>query len=909
MSVGNGTRLGPYEILSPLGAGGMGVVYRARDTRLGREVALKVLPEDVAGDSERLARFEREAKAVAALSHPNILALHDVGRSGNVSFAVMELLEGETLRARLATGALPLRKAIDLGAQVAHALAAAHEKGIVHRDLKPENVFVTRDARVKLLDFGLARVLEGPLAPQTDTLTTPPPNMTNVGVVMGTVGYMAPEQVRGEPADERSDIFALGCLVYEAVSGRRAFPGDTMPEVLHAILKLEPETCPALEAHPALARLVARCLEKEPGDRFQAARDVAFLLDDLASSRFETGGRAASGGPRRLPIALAAAAAAVVLGAAAFVVGRAGRADAPAPSGWTFRQLTFGRPAWQPTLSPDGRQVAFVRPERGKFDVFLQRVGGQNAVDLTARSGSDNVQPAFSPDGNEIAFRSNRDGGGIFVMGATGEAVHKVTDGGFWPTWSPDGKGIAFTMADFIEPYDLGAGVGQLMVVDRASGAVRRVLGGATLNVQEPAWSPDGRWIAFFAIPPNSGQRDVYTISAAAEDGRPAPVGVTHDPPLDWAPAWAPDGRSLYFGSDRDGTLGLHRIAIDPSSGAASGPPEPIPVPADWAGPFSGSRDGDRMAFEAAQFAPVLWRLAVDPATGKVAATPETVLSDLPEIRYLGVSHDGKRLTFEAGTARERLYVCNVDGSNLVQLTDDGFRNRAPRFLKDDDAIAFYSTRGGPYQIWSINSDGTHERLLTPRDTEGLVACAVSPDDARIATITAAGSGGRLTLLSRNDDGTYGLDGRFRTAAGIPSEVLPSNWSPDGRLLAGSDPTGTVYAISVDTGTATRVSTSSLAVAPASGVNAVWLPDGKRLLYLSSEASEAQNAADTGTIETLVVAGLDSQPARTVFSFPPDVVVNDLAIAADGRSLFVAANATRASIWLMTRKNAAEGGR
>jgi Tol biopolymer transport system component len=905
MTLQIGARLGPYEIIAPLGTGGMGEVWRARDTRLGREVALKVLPEDVANDSDRLARFEREAKAVAALSHPNILALHDVGRSENVSFAVMELLEGETLRARLATGAVPLRKAIDVGAQIARGLAAAHEKGIIHRDLKPENIFITRDGRVKLLDFGLARVLEGPLAPPTATLTTPPPNVTSAGVLLGTVGYMAPEQVRGEPADERSDIFALGCLIYEAAAGRRAFSGDTMPEVLHAILKLEPEVAPVLQAQPGLRRVVARCLEKEPSERFQAARDVAFVLDDLAATRFDHASPSAGGRERTLPIAMAVTVAFLVAGATAFMIGRSGRPSAPAAPEWAFQQLTFGRPAREPTLSPDGREVAFVRSRSGKLDVFLQRVGGQNALDLTARSRFDNQQPAFSPDGNQIAFRSGRDGGGIFVMGATGEAVRKVTDGGFWPTWSPDGREIAATTTTFAEPYDLNPTPGQLWVVDRASGARRPILRTA-LWVQQPAWSPDGKWIAFFAIPQNSAQRDLYTISASAKDGQPGPVAVTHDAPLDWAPVWAPDGRSLYFGSDRDGTLGLHRISIDPSTGAPIGRPEPVPLPADWAGRFSVSRDGSRIAFEADQLAPALWRLSVDPATGKVPGPPETVLSDLPEIRYLGISHDGTRLAFEAGTARENLYTCNADGSNLAQLTDDGFKNRDPRYLKDDDAIAFYSTRGGPYQVWSIDRDGTHERLLTPQDTEGLVACAVSPDSSRIACAGSKGSEGKLVVLSRNPDGTYSQEAGLHLPAKLSTALVPANWSPDGRLLAAMDPTGTLYAVSLEAGRATRVTTESSAL-PSSGVASAWLPDGRRLLYLSSAAPDAHNGRDGGTIETLVLADLETHSTRTVFSFPPDVEVNDMAIAPDGRSLYVAANVTRASIWLMTRKAAVGG--
>ncbi|HEU5248555.1 MAG TPA: protein kinase [Thermoanaerobaculia bacterium] len=285
MTLAAGDRLGPYEILSPLGAGGMGEVYRARDTRLDRTVAIKVLPERLAQDSAALARFEREARAVAALSHPNILAIHDFGSDGGVVYAVAELLEGATLRERLAAGALQPRKAVEYAAQAAQGLAAAHERGIVHRDLKPENVFVTNDGRVKLLDFGLARLTATESAAGRETEAPTAGVATEPGVVMGTVGYMSPEQVRGQPADHRSDIFALGAVLYEMLSGRRAFRGASAADTMSAVLNAEPELAPSFStAEPALAQIVRRCLEKSPGERFQSARDLAFALASLSTT-------------------------------------------------------------------------------------------------------------------------------------------------------------------------------------------------------------------------------------------------------------------------------------------------------------------------------------------------------------------------------------------------------------------------------------------------------------------------------------------------------------------------------------------------------------------------------------------------------------------------------------------------
>src|SRR5882724_1055273 len=283
MSLTSGTRLGPYEIQSPLGAGGMGEVYRARDTRLGRDVALKILPESFTRDTDRLVRFEQEARAVAALNHKNILAIHDVGKNNDSPFLVSELLEGQSLRDVLDQGALPQRKAIEYGVQIAQGLAAAHEKSVVHRDLKPENLFITKDGRVKILDFGLAKLVVKSDESAGRTMTSA---QTSAGTVMGTASYMAPEQVRGEVADPRTDIFAFGAVMYEMLSGQRAFRRETPAETMTAILREDPAELsdPARPISPALDRIIRRCLEKSPDQRFQSAKDLSFALSALSGS-------------------------------------------------------------------------------------------------------------------------------------------------------------------------------------------------------------------------------------------------------------------------------------------------------------------------------------------------------------------------------------------------------------------------------------------------------------------------------------------------------------------------------------------------------------------------------------------------------------------------------------------------
>ncbi len=366
MALTPGTKLGPYEIQSLLGAGGMGEVYRAKDTRLGRDVAIKVLPEKLARDAERLQRFETEARVIAALNHPNILSIHDIGTHEGAPYLVSECLEGQTLRIELSGWALPVRRVVDYGTQIAQGLAAAHDKGIIHRDLKPENVFVTRDGRVKILDFGVAKLmLPEASSDEGATLDAGP---TSAGVVLGTAAYMSPEQVRGDPVDGRSDIFALGTILYEMLFGQRAFRRDTSAETMTAILKEDPPelSLTGKTISPALERIVRRCLEKKPLQRFQSARDLAFSLEGLtgvsstsatsvsagaavaATERKTLGKRIATLAARALLLALVAA--------GIWMLGARSRS----PSLPTYHQLTFDRGlVYAAHFAPDGRSIYY----------------------------------------------------------------------------------------------------------------------------------------------------------------------------------------------------------------------------------------------------------------------------------------------------------------------------------------------------------------------------------------------------------------------------------------------------------------------------------------------------------------------------------------------------------------------
>lgn len=483
MNLTAGSRVGPYEIAGRVGAGGMGEVLRARDMRIGRDVAIKVLPDEVASDPDRLRRFEQEARAAGTLNHPNLITIHDVGTHDGSPYLVMELLEGETLREKLGENGkkvrIPIRKAMDYAQQLANGLAAAHEKGIIHRDLKPDNIFVTKDGRLKLLDFGLAKVREN--EPSDDPEAATRARNTAPGMVIGTVGYMAPEQVRGQETDQRTDIFAAGAILYEMVSGCRAFDGRSSADMMSAILNQDPpeiDNSSGQHVSPIVDRVIRRCMEKERAQRFESARDLAFALEAVTSSSTSHDTLlAADGAPRRtkVDVAYALLALLAIAGATAWIAYRMGR-TAVKPARLTFTQLTTdaGNES-AASIAPDGKTFVFVRGVGPNRQIFLQRVDSRSAIRLSRSPNDDDRSPAFSPDGSQIAFRSSRDGGGIFVMGATGESVRRLSSEGFDPSWSPDGKEIVFASEETLSPTSRNS-ISHLTIVNLATGCAARAL-------------------------------------------------------------------------------------------------------------------------------------------------------------------------------------------------------------------------------------------------------------------------------------------------------------------------------------------------------------------------------------------------------------------------------------------------
>jgi len=552
----------------------MGEVYRARDSRLGRDVAIKILPPECATVPDRLRRFEHEARAASALSHPNILTVFDIGSHAGTPFLVTEMLEGETLRHLVSSGPLPPTRAVALARQVASGLAAAHEKGIVHRDIKPENLLLTRDGIVKILDFGLAKLA----CPQERDGNTLSIDTTQSGSVMGTAGYMSPEQVRAQPVDGRADIFSLGCVLYELLSGQRAFEGVSQAETMTAILHDDPP--PLRPGHkgvtPGLEAVVRRCLEKRAEDRFRSVHDLAVALETLSLESGPAPG--VPGRPRTrswLLVGLAATGTAIVVALAWSALHRR-EGEVPFSSGEPHR-LTSG-PGWEaePALSPDGTLVAFTTYGEGSADVFVLDIGGGEPLRLTADPAAD-LHPGWSPDGASILFASDRGGSrSIWRVPRLGGSATLLIQDADYPAVSPDGRFLAFSrsvagrlrihMAPISRPDEA------IPITTDRDGLWEHV---------DPAWSPDGLTLVY------ADQRDLWEVPTRGGPARP----LTSEHENDREPEWSADGRWVYFASKRGATDAVWRVA------SQGGVPQRVTM---GTGPESHpavSRDGSRLVY------------------------------------------------------------------------------------------------------------------------------------------------------------------------------------------------------------------------------------------------------------------------------------------------------------------------
>jgi serine/threonine protein kinase/Tol biopolymer transport system component len=879
-----GSRLGVYEITDRLGAGAMGEVYRARDTRLGRDVAVKVLPPAFTKDPDRLARFEREAKLLASLNHPNVATVFGIEESGDVRALVMELVEGENLSERIGRGAIPFRESLEIGRQIAVALDAAHDGGVIHRDLKPANVVITSEGIAKVLDFGLAKTA----GPQTTSGSggvggerTVTSVGTAAGIILGTAAYMSPEQARGKAVDRRTDVWSFGCVVYEMLTGATAFGGETVTDVLAAIVHKEPDwsRLPAA-ARPRLERLLRRCLAKEQRDRASDLGDVALVLREIASECSEEPSTIPFAGPKRsIPWPAVAAAALVALAVGTAIGAKwlagtpAGEPPAFAPS--SFRQLTF-LPGGEnlPAISRDGQSFAYVAGPSGKGDIFVQRIDGRNATNLTAHCPLDDFDPAFSPDGRFIAYHSECSGGGLFVMGASGESARKVADSGFSPAWSPDGKEIAVVTERLGLPF--GRNTTSILSAVAVETGKRRVI--SEHDAMQPAWSPDGKRIAFWGLAGTS-QRDLYTVAADGSQAAPeAATRVTEDPDVDWSPAWSPDGRALFFSSTRGGTVNLWRIPIDPETGTAAGSPAPVTAPSSWVGWISLSGDGKKLVFVDRNARTSVLRAPFDSARAEITGPPaEVPLGTLEIDPEMDLSPDGSTIAFANSGLPQHLHLVRADGSGLVQLTDGANRDRQPAFSPDGRSIAFQTNRW-PGSMALIRTDGSGLRPLVSDRGEGWFPLW-SPDGRRVAVSSQEGcffldpsaaseTGATTTIAAAGDEGNF----------------WASSFSPDGtQILGGIWKDGFPVGIEI----LSLEDRSRRNVLSAPGVSqAQYLPDGRRAVV---------NLGDR-----LAVRDLTNGSSRDVLTATAGRDIAWFTISRDGRWIAWFTAADESDIWMAT---------
>ncbi len=787
MNFTDGTRLGSYEIISRIGAGGMGEVFRARDARIGRDVAIKVLPATFASNPDWLRRFEQEARTAGSLNHPNLVTIFELGTHDGSPFIVMELLEGETLREKLGEGeaahTLPHRKAVDYAFQLASGLAAAHDKGVVHRDLKPENIFVTSDGRLKILDFGLAKLRDAQGGGEDDRTQQ---RGTAPGTVLGTAGYMSPEQVRGLEVDQRSDIFSFGTIVYEMLAGIRAFRGPSSVETMNAVLHKDPPDFTAAGEHvsPPLERLIRRCLEKERDERFHSARDIAFALDAVSGSSSGAAAPVSRAEPARMRkwTPWVAAALGIVLGLAgsAGIVRLRGNSRPEPPA--SFSQLTYSAGAEsEPSLAPDGKTFAFVRVVDGQSDIFVQRIDGQSAINVTKGRLGNESQPAFSPDGSQIAFCScSEKDGGIFVMGTTGESVRRLTDKGFNPSWSPDGREIVHASEAVRNPR-LRTSVSTLSISRVEDGATRLLFKG---DAMQPRWSPDGRRIAFWSID-QVGNREVQTIGVKPDDGASL-TNVTREPATDWNPVWSADGRSIYFLSDRDGSMNLWRVAIDPERGLPTAPATSARLPAmDVAFLSSPGSDG-RLLYQSATSRGELRHATFDPRTETLRSDAGPLFEGSMLIRAAAISPDGNWIAFNTDGKQEDVFVMRADGTDVRQLTRDLARDRGVSWWPDSSRIVFYSNRVDTYEAWSIRPDGSGLTRLTksPAGDRGNNYPRVSPDGTALAVYSIVSGGQIVSFVGATP---FHAPKTLPPLPGASGSFWPTAWSRDGRRILGTD--------------------------------------------------------------------------------------------------------------------------
>ena len=693
-----------YEIVELLGEGGMGTVYRAVDTRLGRPVAIKLLRGEAAANVESRKRFVHEARAASALNHPHIITIYDIGQDSGVDFIAMEYVAGQSLAHLIGRAELGIKDALKYAVQIADALAAAHANGIVHRDIKPANIMVSDTGSTKVLDFGLAKLAESirsaPIDERDITETVGPGGhpLTEEGMILGTVAYMAPEQAEGRPADTRSDIFSFGSVLYEMVTGRRAFAGDTKMSTVLAILAKEPE--PPSVVVPGLSReldkVIARCLRKDPARRWQAAADLKLALEELLDeSQSGMSSRSVSIPSRRLTRASILVSAAIVLvavGALSFAWWRVLRAGSGKPGSQPSLMRLTSDVGWTDfsAISLDGRILAYASDRSGdeNLDIWVQQIPDGAPVRLT-RHAADDIDPSFSADGSKIAFQSSRLGGGIYVIPTLGGEERLLAAQGFSPRFSPDGRWIAYGVA---KPPGV-----QLYVAPAAGGPATPVAAGFYL-AQAPVWSPDGGYLLFW------GQRDRDAPPENNVDWYVAPV--TGGPPV------RTEARSVLL---RQGFQAFHGL----------------PTPGGWVDA------GSRIVFHGrVGDSSNTWQVAISPKTSQVTEAPRRVTFGTTDETAVSVTSDG-RIVFTSRTMGADIWSLPIDADRgkvqglLKRITQDLADDYDPTLSTDGGTLVFRSRRAGRFDVFLRNLNTGQETALTQTPADDYPV--ISPDGTRVA--------------------------------------------------------------------------------------------------------------------------------------------------------------------------------
>ena len=755
MALAAGKILGQYEIRSLIGAGGMGEVYRAHDTRLNREVAIKVLPHSLTSDPDRLRRFEQEARAAAALNHPNILAVYQMATQDHISYLVSELLEGETLRDRLRRGLIPLHKAIEYEVQVARGLAAAHEKGIVHRDLKPENLFITKDGRIKILDFGLAKLTQRPQGSGAENTIT---RATDPGIVVGTASYMSPEQVRGANADHRSDIFAFGTILFEVVTGKQTFHKPTSAETMSAILNEEPPSVSQLTptVPPGLQRVVHRCLEKEPERRFQSASDLAFALEALSDSAISssTSPRPQAGAKSHRWKFIVGAATLVVI--AATILAYFEMQPPVVPKVSKYVQLTHdGLP--KNLNATDGSRIYLFLISSGYQGMGEMSVSGGDPRKLTILPSTNMFAWGLSPDASQLLVTDPHGippEGSLWSIPLLGGSPRKLGDlTGSTASWSPDGKFVAYGRKN--EVYLATADGNDPRKLATIEGA------GVILSV---AWSPDSKRLRFTYSDFTVSASSLWEVSTDGTNLHTLFPGW-HSPANECCGTWTTDGKYFVFSSQ-------NQIWTIPEKTGWFSSPKPVQLtssPMALSAPLP-SKDGKQIFVIGATIRGELMRYNSKsgefvPYLGGISAEFSAFSPDGQWVAYV---------SFPDGT----LWRSKVDGSERLQLTSPPSSVLLPRWSPDGKQIAFHQlTQGKAAKIYVVSPEGGSPRALMPDDSLPEQDPNWSPDSKQIVF------GG-----DANDPKTsvHILDLQTGNVSQLPGSqgMFSPRWSPNGRYIA-----------------------------------------------------------------------------------------------------------------------------